>query len=573
MLDYRRRIRLSLMLGLLALIFLSPLTGGVNANAFAIAGSRTQNASASAAVTKIMPLGDSLTLGTGTCNPMGSDDCTGYREPLWNDLTGGGYSVDFVGSLGAAFQGMHAFDTNHEGHGGRTADYIRDNIYNGGYGVGTPENWLSLNPPEVILLHIGTNDLTPSNNQTPAEIADEIDQILNEIDEYEGDHSVEITVILAKIINRKFPNSPLGMKTTQLNNEIQSVYNTRHAAGDAIILVDMESALDYPGDFPSGDSIHPTEAGYGKMANVWQAAITGFLDPTNAAPTVFDPGDQTNAEGDSVSLTITASDPDPSDTWTFSADGLPTDLSINLNTGEISGTLTANASTGSPYSVEVTATDDGMPPLSGSTTFTWTVTDVNHVPVVTNPGNQSSLEQETVNLQIVASDPDSGDTLTYDDNSTLPPGLSINMLSGLISGTISLGAGSNSPYHVQITVQDDGDPVQSKMVSFDWDVSQNYPPNVTNPNDQVGYVGEQVSLQIMAVDPNGEDLTFSATGLPPGLSIDEDTGLIGGVILPQSIGEYSTKITVEDSSPANQQIVTFQWTVEVRLFFAVVKSP
>jgi lysophospholipase L1-like esterase len=556
---------------MMALIVLSPLAGGARVNAFALPDSRMQHASASATVTQIMPLGDSLTLGTGTCNPMGSDDCTGYREPLWNDLTGGGYSVDFVGSLGAAFQGMHAFDTNHEGHGGRTADYIRDRIYNGGYGGGNPDNWLSLNPPEVILLHIGTNDI--SESQDPAAIAVEINQILNEIDEYEGDHSVVITVILAKIINRKFPNSPQGMKTTQLNNEIQSVYNTRHAAGDAIILVDMESALNYPGDFPSGDSIHPTQAGYGKMADVWLAALDGLLDPTNAAPTVFDPGDQTNAEGDTVSLTITASDPDPSDTWTFSADGLPPNLSINLNTGEISGTLTANASNDSPYSVEVTATDDGMPPLSGSTAFTWTVTDVNHVPVVTNPGNQGSLEQDMVNLQIVASDPDSGDVLTYDAGGTLPQGLSINTSTGLISGTIPLGGSSGSPYHVQITVQDDGNPVMSKSVSFDWVVSQNNPPNVTIPNDQVGYVGQQVSLQIMAADPNGEDLTFGATGLPPALSIDENSGLIEGVILPQSIGNYTTTVTVNDSAPENEQIVTFNWTVEVRLFFPAVMYP
>ncbi len=152
----------------------------------------------------------------------------------------------------------------------------------------------------------------------PADIANEINQILNEIDEYENAHSVVIPVILAKIINRKNPNSPQGMKTSQLNNEIQSLYNTRHAAGDAIILVDMENILN---DSDYYDNIHPNEMGYGKMADVWLAAIDGLLDPTNAAPTVFSPGDQNNAEGDTVSLMITASDPDPQDTLTFTQPG------------------------------------------------------------------------------------------------------------------------------------------------------------------------------------------------------------------------------------------------------------
>ena len=60
------------------------------------------------------------------------------------------------------------------------------------------------------------------------------------------------------------------------------------------------------------------------------------------------------------------------------------------------------------------------------------------------------------------------------------------------------------------------------------------PPVVTNPGGQVGVEGDLVSLQIQAVDGNAVPcgpLSYQATGLPPNLSIDSNTGLISGTML------------------------------------------
>ena len=61
----------------------------------------------------------------------------------------------------------------------------------------------------------------------------------------------------------------------------------------------------------------------------------------NNPPVVTNPGDQTNAEGDNITLSINANDGDASQTQnlTYSASGLPPGLSINPNTGVISGTI------------------------------------------------------------------------------------------------------------------------------------------------------------------------------------------------------------------------------------------
>jgi len=76
---------------------------------------------------------------------------------------------------------------------------------------------------------------------------------------------------------------------------------------------------------------------------------------------------------------------------------------------------------------------------------------------------------------------------------------------------------------------------------------------VTNPGAQSGTVGAATSLQIMATDSAaGQTLTYAATGLPAGLSINAATGLISGT--PTVPGTYTVCITVTDSTGAHSSI-------------------
>ncbi|MGB5820442.1 MAG: PKD domain-containing protein, partial [Saonia sp.] len=58
--------------------------------------------------------------------------------------------------------------------------------------------------------------------------------------------------------------------------------------------------------------------------------------------------------------------------------------------------------------------------------------------------------------------------------------------------------------------------------------SGNVSPNVENPGTQNSDEGDPVSLQIQATDDGS--LTYAASGLPPGLDINDNTGLITGTI-------------------------------------------
>src|SRR5205814_9189763 len=53
-----------------------------------------------------------------------------------------------------------------------------------------------------------------------------------------------------------------------------------------------------------------------------------------------------------------------------------------------------------------------------------------------------------------------------------------------------------------------------------------------------------VSLALTASDPDGDVLTYSATGLPPGMTINSKTGVIAGA--PLASGLYSVTAAVSD---------------------------
>ncbi len=67
---------------------------------------------------------------------------------------------------------------------------------------------------------------------------------------------------------------------------------------------------------------------------------------------------------------------------------------------------------------------------------------------------------------------------------------------------------------------------------------------VTNPGDQFNYENDVVSLQIEATSPNVT--TYSATGLPPDLTIDENTGVISGTIDDGFVSDGGTAFNEEN---------------------------
>ena len=82
---------------------------------------------------------------------------------------------------------------------------------------------------------------------------------------------------------------------------------------------------------------------------------------------------------------------------------------------------------------------------------------------------------------------------------------------------------------------------------------------VTNPGSQTGTVGTPASLQIQASDSaSGQTLSYSATGLPAGLSLNSSTGLISGT--PTTAASYAVTVTAKDGTGAAGS-ASFSWTI------------
>ena len=82
-------------------------------------------------------------------------------------------------------------------------------------------------------------------------------------------------------------------------------------------------------------------------------------------------------------------------------------------------------------------------------------------------------------------------------------------------------------------------------------------PVLTNPGARSSTRGQSTSLQLQGSDPDGQPVSYTATGLPAGLSLMSSTGYISGT--PTTAGNYTVTATVFDGVLRSSQ--TFTWTI------------
>ncbi len=138
--------------------------------------------------------------------------------------------------------------------------------------------------------------------------------------------------------------------------------------------------------------------------------------------------------------------------------------------------------------------------------------------------------------------------------------MSINATTGVISGTLAANASQSGPYSVDVTANDgQGGTV---MDTFTWTVN-NPAPTVGAPiADQIDNDGAAISLDVSGAFGDDDSLTFSATGLPAGLSVNATTGVIAGTLAANASqsGPYSVDVTADDGQ-GGTVTDTFTWTV------------
>ncbi len=339
------------------------------------------------------------------------------------------------------------------------------------------------------------------------------------------------------------------------------------SAPNGSVLINADGTITYTpdADFNGTDTvIYTISDGEGGTAT---STVTITVNPLNDAPVTVGLPDLTDGNNEVISVPLAPAFSDAEgDTLTFSATGLPDGLSIDPATGEVTGTTTATASTGGPlgdgvYTVTVTADDGNGGTVD--TTFTWTIN--NEPPTAVND-SFTGTEDTPIVLDVLANDIDpDGDPLTpivvIDAQAT--NGTAVVEADGTI--TFTPDDDFNGVATVTYTIEDaNGDPATA--VATITIAPVNDAPDAAALPDRGDEDGDAVSIDagVLFSDPEGDTLTFSATNLPAGLTIDTATGVVSGTIDPDASqvnnGIYQTTITADDGNGGTTD-VTFVWTV------------
>ena len=167
-------------------------------------------------------------------------------------------------------------------------------------------------------------------------------------------------------------------------------------------------------------------------------------------------------------------------------------------------------------------------------------------PQVIDPGRQNGELTVAVNLTVTATG--GAPPLTW-AASGLPAGLSMNS-SGKITGTPT----SVGTYSVTVTATDGFNLIGS--AAYTWIIAAL--PVLTKPANQTSQGGVPIISFTPTLTGGTSPLTWRATGLPSGLSIDPSTGTITGT--PTTAGGYTVTVTVTDAY-AKTSSTSFTWTV------------
>ena len=114
----------------------------------------------------------------------------------------------------------------------------------------------------------------------------------------------------------------------------------------------------------------------------------------------------------------------------------------------------------------------------------------------------------------------------------------MNYATGVISGTMANSAAEQSGGSYTVTVFAEDDNGDNGLATFTWTVTNVNPaPELLSvPTDFGGDTGEEISFFVFGYDPDGDTVTYSASGLPDGLAIDDETGEISGTIDTEADG-------------------------------------
>lgn len=299
----------------------------------------------------------------------------------------------------------------------------------------------------------------------------------------------------------------------------------------------------------SGVVVSITDAG---GATTSSAAFNWVVNP---APKLLSPGDQRTLKGAAVSLTMATYASGGTGSYTYSATGLPSWLSINPSTGVISGTAPTTISTTPGITVTL---KDATNVTSTTAAFNWVVTSAL---AITFP-SQTTYKSGTVNLDL--DNFTTGGTAPYTYRATnLPSWLQLNPTTGVLTGTAPTASNSTTTWsNITFTATDSASTrAVATSNTFNWYVTDLIwvGPGANGSTFSTAHgtslTGYNAASYVSGGAPGAR--TYSALNLPTGVSVSSNGAIIG---TPSTVGTWHVTLSATDSAGATANSVV-TWNV------------
>ncbi len=278
--------------------------------------------------------------------------------------------------------------------------------------------------------------------------------------------------------------------------------------------------------------------------------LTIIIEPATLAPIITS---QTNAAGTvgvSLSYLTTATGVPTS----YRTAGLPAGLSLNTVTGAITGTPTTAGTT----VVTLSATNS----VGTDTAFlTLTVAAPGLIPTITSPSTTNTSGK--IGVPFVTYLIEATGVPTDYNATNLPPGLSVNRVSGAITGTpTEVGA-----WFVALTATNArGAGTATLLIVISAEGPAIVVPTITSAATAAGTPGNDFATYLITA--TGSPTGYSASGLPTGLTLNATTGTIAGIPVAtgtsvvmigatNSAGTGTATLTITISTAASSRITNF----------------
>ncbi|MGD9899214.1 MAG: putative Ig domain-containing protein [Calditrichaceae bacterium] len=273
-----------------------------------------------------------------------------------------------------------------------------------------------------------------------------------------------------------------------------------------------------------------------------------IIDDLNRAPVMQDLAAQTVKENSELTFMVNARDEDTDNTLTYSAANLPDGSAFDP--AEKTFTWKPGFEQAGTYKVSFKVSDGKAESI---TSVDITVENVNRPPKFTELNDKPVDENKELSFKVEAADDDQGTTLIYSvDN--LPNGSGFDKPSRFF--TWKPGYDQSGKYSVAFNVSD-GETSVSKTVNITVN-NVNRKPGISGPSSKETEAGSTLTFSYSADDPDGDNLSYSASGMPAGSSLDSKSGEFKWTPAEDQAGESNITVTVSDGTDESK--------IETRIF-------